>query len=179
MATLSAMSGAVWVAHRPALVPPPAASIGAAKPRDLVDDLKQAAIKGSGLVEISEGDVNRHLARMLSGKTGAELGNWVKFEQLHVDLQPGLAGLTLVWDVQGHRSTATVNLKVSRLDKVFRVEVTGGAYGRLSVPRGLLRPLAPALIELSETLHEEIQALFQMNEVRIVQDKLVLDPHFP
>jgi hypothetical protein len=35
------------------------------------------------------------------------------------------------------------------------------------------------LQSLSETLHEEIQALFQMNEVRIAQDKLVLDPRFP
>ncbi len=178
-ATLSALTGAAWVAHRPALIEPPKEQKGNAKPRDLVDDLKQAVIKGSGLVEISEGEVNRHLARVLSAKANGTLDRWVKFERLHVALLPDLAQVTLVWDMHGHRSTATVDLRVSRLEKVFRVEVTGGAYGHLRVPRGLLRPLSPALLSLSETLHEEIQALFQMNEVRFAQDKLVLDPRFP
>jgi hypothetical protein len=178
-ATLSALTGAAWVAHRPALIKPHQELKGNAKPRDLVDDLKQAVIKGSSLVEISEGEVNRHLARVLSAKANVRLDSWVKFERLHVDLKPEVAEVTLVWDMHGHRSTATVDLTVSRLEKVFRVEVTGGAYGHLRVPRGLLRPLSPALQSLSETLHEEIQALFQMNEVRIAQDKLVLDPRFP
>lgn len=177
--TLGALTGAAWVAHRPATIQPPQEQKGNAKPRDLVDGLKQAVIKGSGLVEISEGEVNRHLERVLSARTDVSLERWVKFERLHVALLPDLAQLTLVWDMRGHRSTATVDLTVSRLEKVFRVEVTGGAYGHLRVPRGLLRPLSPALKSLSQTLHEEIQALFQMNEVRIAQGKLVLDPRFP
>lgn len=178
-ATLSALTGAVWVAHRPALIQPLQVVKEGAKPRELVDDLKQAVIKGSGLVEISEGDINRHLARVLAVKENAALERWVKFERLHVNLQPEVAQFILIWNVYGHRSTVTVDLKVSRLEKVFRVEVIGGAYGHLHVPRGLLRPLAPILQNLSETLHEEIQALFQMNELRIAQDKLVLDPRFP
>lgn len=177
--TLGALTGAAWVAHRPATIQPPQEQKGNAKPRDLVDGLKQAVIKGSGLVEISEGEVNRHLERVLTAKANATLDRWVKFERLHVALLPDLAQVTLIWDMHGHRSTATVDLTVSRLEKVFRVEVTGGAYGHLRVPRGLLRPLAPALQNLSQTLHEEIQALFQMNEVRIAQGKLVLDPRFP
>lgn len=178
-ATLSALTGAAWVAHRPRVIQPPQELKGNAKPRDLVDDLKQAVIKGSGLVEISEGELNRHLARVLSARANAKLDPWVKFERLHVDLKPEVAEVTLVWDLHGHRSTATVDLKVSRLEKVFRVEVVGGAYGHLRVQRGLLRPLSPVLQSLSGTLHEEIQALFHMNEVRIAQDKLVLDPRFP
>ncbi len=179
MTTLSALAGAAWVAHRPAPVPVPVVPKAGAKPRDLVDDLKQAAIKGSGIVEISEGELNRHLGRVLTAQVQPPLSDWAKFEVLHVDLEPDVANVTLVWDVKGHRSTATVALKVVRLEKVFRVEVVGGAYGHLPVPRGLLRPLAPALRGLSDVLNDEIQALFQMNEVAIAQNKLVLDPHFP
>jgi len=179
MTTLSALAGAAWVAHRPAPVPAPAVPKAGTKPRDLVDDLKQAAIKGSGIVEISEAELNRHLSRVLTAKVQKPITSWVKFEVLHVDLEPDVAHVTLVWDVKGHRSTATIALKVSRLEKVFRVEVVGGAFGHLPVARGLLRPLAPALRGLSDVLNDEIQALFQMNEVTIAQNKLVLDPHFP
>jgi hypothetical protein len=42
-----------------------------------------------------------------------------------------------------------------------------------------MRPLRPALISLSAVLKEEIQALFQMNQVRIAEGKLSLDPRFP
>jgi hypothetical protein len=179
MTTLSALAGAAWVAHRPAAVPAPSPPKAGAKPRDLVDDLKQAAIKGSGVVEIQEAELNRHLARVLTAKVQPPISDWAKFEVLHIDLEPDVAHVTLAWDVKGHRSTATVALKVMRLEKVFRVEVIGGAYGHLTVPRGFLRPLAPALRDLSDALNEEIQALFQMNEVAIAQNKLVLDPHFP
>ncbi len=179
MIMLSALAGAAWVAHRPVpLKSSEAAKLGA-KPRDLIDDLKQAAIKGSGMVEINEGELNRHLSRVLTGKMASSLGQSVKFDRLNVDFEPEVAHLTLVWNVLGHPSTATVDLKVDRLEKVFRVEVVGGAYGHLTVPRGFLRPLAPALRGLSDALHEEIQALFQMNEVTFAQNKLVLDPRFP
>jgi len=158
---------------------PPEAVKAGAKARDIMDDLKQAAIKGSGIVEINEGELNRHLGRVLDARVAPSLGQWVKFERLNVDLEPEVAHITMMWDLHGHRSTATVDLKVERLEKVFRIEVVGGAYGHLAVPRGLLRPLVPALRGLSEALHEEIQALFQMNEVTFAQNKLVLDPRYP
>lgn len=179
MIMLSALAGAAWVAHRPAPIKLSEAAKAGAKPRDLVDELKQAAIKGSGTVEIHEGELNRHLSRVLTGRVAPALGQSVKFDRLNVDFEPEVAHVTLLWSVLGHASTATVDLKVDRLEKVFRVEVVGGAYGHLAVPRGFLRPLAPALRGLSDALHEEIQALFQMNEVTFAQNKLVLDPRFP
>ena len=180
MTALSALAGAAWVAHRPAPVKaqPDVVKAGV-KPRDIMDELKQAAIKGSGMVEINEGELNRHLGRVLTARVTPSLGGWVKFDRLHVDLEPEVAHVTMMWDLHGHRSTATVDLKVERREKVFRIEVIGGAYGHLAVPRGFLRPLVPALRGLSEALHEEIQALFQMNEVTVAQNKLVLDPRYP
>lgn len=177
--TLSALGGAAWVAHRPVTLPPGVAIKGGGKNRDPVDDLKQAAIKGAGVIVISETEVNRHLEKVLSARRQGPLARWVQFENLHLDLEPEVAHVTLVWNVSGHWSTATVDLSVVRLEKNFRIEIVGGAYGHLKVPRGLLRPLAPALQSLNEALQEEIHALFQMNQVRVAEHKLVLDPRFP
>ena len=179
LTALSALAGAAWVAHRPVTVPTGVAVKKGNKHRDLVDDLKQTAIKGSGVFEISEAELNRHLEKVLAAKIQVPLNRWVRFESLSMELEAEVAHLTIVWDISGHRSTATVDLSVKRLEKIFRVEVVGGAYGHLKVPRGLLRPLYPALRGLSEVLQEEIQALFQMNQVRVAVDKLVLDTRFP
>jgi hypothetical protein len=59
------------------------------------------------------------------------------------------------------------------------VQLVGGRYGQLEVPRGLLRPLQPLLRQLGSVFAEEIGALFQMNQVRVAQGRLVLDPRFP
>ena len=179
LTTLSALAGAAWVAHRPVTLPEGGAITGGGKNRDPVDDLKQAAIKGAGVIVINEAEVNRHLGKVLSARRQGPLSRWVQFKNLHLDLEPDVAHATLVWNVSGHYSTATVDLRVARLEKNFRIEIVGGAYGHLKVPRGLLRPLAPVLQSLSEALQEEIHALFQMNQVRVAEHKLVLDPRFP
>ncbi|MEN3943925.1 hypothetical protein WJU23_21665 [Prosthecobacter sp. SYSU 5D2] len=179
LTALSALAGAAWVAHRPVPVAPVEAPKPGARQRELVDDLKQAAIKRSALFEVSEAELNRHLARVLTASLPAPVGDWVQFERLAVELEPDLARATLVWKLHEHRSTATVDFRVLRLEKTFRVEVVGGSYGHLEVPHGMLRPLAPALEKLAAVLKDEIQALFQMNQIQLAQDKLVLDPRFP
>lgn len=177
---LSSLAGAAWVGHRAADLTGLSGSTSAqeGKPRDILDDLHQAAIKRSALMEISEADLNRHLAETLTATVARPAGKWAAFDRLVVDLEPDIARVTLVWNIKGHRTTAAVDFKVQREEKVFRVEITGGSYGHLTVPRGMLRPLTPALDSLSRILAEEIQALFQMNQVQIAKDKLVLDPRF-
>lgn len=179
MTVLSALSGAAWVAHRPAILPPLPEPRHEGRHRDLVDEMKQASIKGAGVLEVSQAEINRHLARVLAASLHESLGGRVKMEAVRVDLQDELAHVIVVWNVLGHRSTVTVDLAVKRLEKVFRIEVAGGAYGHLPVPRGMLRPLAPVLRGLGEALSPEIQALFQMNQVNIARGKLLLDPRFP
>jgi hypothetical protein len=175
---LSALAGAAWVAHRPLTLPAVVVK-EPGKATDMLDDIKQATIKGSAEIEISEAELNRHLEKVLTARMADAFGKSVRFEKLHLNLDPGVAHATLAWDIAGNRQTATVDLTVTHLDKVFRVEVVGGAYGHLQVPRGLMRPLRPALMSLSTTLKEEIQTLFQMNQVRIAEGKLSLDPRFP
>ncbi|WP_133795210.1 hypothetical protein [Prosthecobacter fusiformis] len=179
LAALSALAGAAWVAHRPVDVAPVEPPKPGARQRELVDDLKQAAIKRSAIFEIGEAELNRHLSKALVGTLPEPAGKWAQFDRVALELEPGIAHATLVWNVRGHLTTATVDFQVERLDQTFRVEVIGGSYGHLKVPQGMLRPLAPALKKIAAALQEEIHVLFQMNQIQIAQDKLLLDPRFP
>ena len=173
---ISALAGAAWVAHRPAEVPDVSL-----KPRqdDLLDMLRQAAIKRAAVMEVSEADVNLHLARTLKGRLGASLGDWVVYEGARVDLEPGVARVFLVWSLKGQRRTASVDLTISRDEHDYHIEMLRGAYGHLHMPRGMMRPLYPALRAVAETLDPEIKALFQMTRITIAKDKLLRDPRFP
>jgi len=175
---VSMLAGATWVAYRPADLPKAAAS-STAKAEDLLDILRQTAIKRAAVIEVSEADINRHLATTLSGKIPGMLGGWVAFEGARVDLEPGSARLLLIWNVKGGIRTASVDLDISRADKEFRVELLRGAYGHLQMPRGMMRLLYPSLEAVAEALDPEIRALFQMNQITIAKGKLVLDPRFP
>jgi hypothetical protein len=175
---ISLLAGATWVAHRPADLPKVAAT-NPAKVDDLIDNLRQTTIKRAAVMEISEADINRHLATTLAGKIPVMLGGWVAFDGARLDLEPDSARLILIWKIKGYTHTASIDLAISRDNKDFRVEVMRGAYGHLHMPRGMMRPLYPSLKALAEALDPEIRALFLMNQITIARDKLVLDPRFP
>jgi hypothetical protein len=172
------LAGAAWVAHRP--VPLSYISVSnPAKADDLVDMMRQTVIKRAAVMEISEAEINRHLATTLKGKVADMFGGWVAFEGARIDLEPDSARLFLIWKIQGHTRTASVDLAVSRDEDNFHVEVLRGAYGHLQMPRGMMRPLYPSLRAVAEALDPEIRTLFQMTKITITKDKLVLDPRFP
>lgn len=177
----SALSGAVWVAHRPAGWPELQRPDPARKPPlSVLDQLGQAAIKRSAPFEISEARLNEYLHVTLAPALAAgALKRWLTLESPQIDLQEGRAALRLRWRLGGrHACDLTVNLALKREDDHYRVEITDGAYGRLRVPRGLLHPVRGALARLAAALEPEINALFQMNQVRLTEDKLLLDPRF-
>lgn len=179
LTALSALAGAAWVAHRPGDLPALEAPRPGARQRELVDDLKQAAIKRSALFEVSEAELNRHLAKVVTSRMDSPADSWATFDRLALELQPDVAHAILAWNLQGHEVTASVGFRVDRRENTFRIQVVDGSYGRLKVPAGLMRPMLPALEKLATVLQDEIQALFQMNQIRIAQDKLILDPRFP
>ncbi len=172
------LAGAAWVAHRPAETPKILAS-QSAKTEDLVDTLRQAAIKRAAVIEISEADINRYLATTLNGKIDGMLGGWVTFDGARLDLEPDRARLYVMWKIHGHTRTASVDLAVRRDGNHFQVDLLSGAYGHLQMPRGMMRPIYPSLRALAEALDPEIRALFQMTQITLDKDKLVLDSRFP
>ncbi len=175
---ISLLAGAAWVAHRPADLPK-AAAPSAGKADDLLDMMRQTIIKRAAVMEISEAEINRHLATTLAGKIPGALGGWVAFEGARIDLEPNNARLILIWKIKGYTRTASVDFAISRDDKDFHVVVLRGAYGHLQMPRGMMRPIYPSLEALAGALDPEIRALFQMTQITIAKDKLVLDPSFP
>lgn len=189
LTVFSALTGAAWVAHRAPRVEELRAAIAGnanGNGRDLLDLLRQTAMKRSGTgrggaaIEISEADINRYLQRRLKGTLPAALAGWVTFDGVLIDLHNDVATLHLLWALGGsHASGASVDFGVRREGDAFRVELRGGAYGHLRVPRGMMRPLAPALDRVVAALQPEIEALFQMNQITLMEDKVVLDPRFP
>lgn len=175
---ISLLAGAAWVANRPAELPKVAAP-NTAKAEDLLDTLNQTAIKRAAVIEISEADINRHLATTLSGKIQGVLGGEVFFDGARIDLEPNNARLILIWKIHGYTRTTSVDLAINRDEKEFHVVVMRGAYGHLQMPRGMMRPLDPFLQALAAAMDPEIRALFQMTQITIAKDKLVLDPSFP
>lgn len=175
---ISALAGAVWVAHRPAELPAPSTAKNG-RTDDILDLMRQSAIKRAAPMLVSEDDVNRHLSSIIAGRMRAKAGDWVAFEGVRIDLEPDSARLFLVWKIKGHERTASVDLAISREGEEFHVEILRGAYGHLKMPRGMMRPLYPALQSVAEALDPEIRALFQMTKITIAKDKLILDPRFP
>ena len=175
---ISALAGAAWVAHRPAALPisPPA---NHAKADDILDMMRQTAIKRAAVMEISEAEVNRHLATTLTARIANPLGDWAAFDGARLDLETDSARLFLIWKLKGHVRTVSVDLAISRDEDHFNVELLRGSYGHLDMPRGMMRPLYPVLRAVAEALDPEIRALFQMTKITIAKDKLVLDPRFP
>ena len=175
---LSALGGAAWVAHRPEPLPAAAPLVEKAKAPDLLDDLRQASIKRAGIIEVKEADLNRYLSSILPGRLGSTLESWMKIVDARADLEPGKARIILVWNILGHPRTASVDLVVQRVGDHFHVEMLGGALGHLGLPRGFMRPLDPALRVVADALDPEIRALFQMTQITVAKDKLVLDSRF-
>ena len=179
LAGISLLAGAAWVAQRPVEMPKAAAPAKNGKNDDLLDILRQTAIKRAAVIEISEADLNRYLSTTLSGKVKGAAGGWIAFEGARIDLEAEHAWLILIWRIHGQTRTASVDLAVEREDDHFHVEVLRGAYGHLRLPRGMMRPLYPSLKVVTDALDPEIRALFQMTRITIAKDKLVLDPRFP
>lgn len=176
---LSALGGATWVAHRPETLPETAPAVESGKEIDLLDDLRQAAIKRATVITIKEADLNRYLASTLSNRVAGTMEHAFSLRGVRVDLELSVAHVVLFWDIYGHRRTASVDMAITREDDHFHVELLSGAFGHLRLPRGLMRPLYPTLDTVTEALEQEINALFQMTQITLIKDKLVLDSRFP
>lgn len=177
----SALTGAAWVAHRPAERSALQAQEGDRKPtQGVLDQLAQAAIKRSAPFEISESRLNEHLAESVASRPAWGVAkSWWCLEAPEVDLREGGAVLRLRWRLaEAHVCDLTVNLRLKREESEFHCEIVDGAYGRLKVPRGLLHPAKAVLSHLADVLRPEIDALFAMNQIQIVEDQLLLDPRF-
>ena len=149
-----------------------------ARSEDLASQLEQAVIKQSSPLEFSEGQLNHFFAAKLRGSQKGRSAWLGKFDRVLLDLDADVCHLHLCWSIAGHPVVARVDLRLERRERKFHIEVLGGAYGKLQVPRGALTPLLPALRELAQACEPELKALFKIPKIHIVKDKLMLDPRF-
>ncbi len=147
-------------------------------PHDLVSMLQQTAVRPNAAAELDEGELNDHIANRLQASPKGIAARFADPDAVLLDLSPGVCRINVCWLVFGHRVVGAVDVAVQRTDKDFQVEIVRGAYGRLEVPRALLPPLLPVLKTLTRVAKPEIDALFKLPHIKIVQDKVLLDTKF-
>lgn len=176
--SLSGLTAAAWVGHRTPDLSGVAGADGSGPAVDISDALEQAEIKRSAPIEITEADLNRYLAATVAGVQKGRTEKVFAFEKMLIDMEPGIARVTLCWLAYGHRTTTSLDLKVSAAGSLHRVEIVKGFYGKLPVARGFTLPILPAYQALASACDAEVKRLFNMTKIQIAKDKLVLDPRF-
>jgi hypothetical protein len=172
-ATIESHRSADW-SHVKGLSAPAA---GKETPPDLLLRMEQVAFRRTAAMELTEAEVNRYLTRVVSGIQHGPTAAAARFERVALDFEPGLCRVIFSWNVAGRGpASATLDFTVKREGENFVVEPRQGSYGRLPVPRGMMVALMPALRSLCATLEDEVRAVFEMNQIRFVQDKVILDP---
>lgn len=179
LAWLSLLTAAVIEAHRaPAWavnLPSPAEPIP--PPPNLMERMEQGLFKRNAPLVLTETEINRYLNAHLAAQDSGSLAKSRQIRHYDVQCLPGGFEIRLLWrGSHPHPSTATLQFTLRRQGNQFIIEPTTGTYGRLTVPRGFMSPLVPALQSLAQALKPEIDTAFQMNQIRFEQDQLVLDP---
>jgi hypothetical protein len=157
---------------------------------DLLDRMEQSIWHRNAELNISEADVNRYLAATISGTQRGVTSKLASFDRvaLHFQAAPpaqpnqpaplGSCTVWFRWTSFGGPCTASIEFTIRRENTHYVVEPVGGSYGRLPVFRGAVAALIPACRSLTSVFEEEIKTLFQMNQITIVNNKVVLEPRF-
>jgi hypothetical protein len=93
--SLSGLTGAAIVGHRTPDLTGVSEVGNPLEVNDIADVLAQAVIKRSAPLEITESDLNQFLAASLIGRQKGKTGELVTFEKALVDLEQGVARITL------------------------------------------------------------------------------------
>jgi hypothetical protein len=176
---LGLLTAAAIQSHRPApwttLKGPSVKS--KASSANLMELMEQSVFRKNTALEISEADMNQYLSNIIAGKQSGLSGPYATFERVALDFEPGTCQVCLSWTLPGgHRSTSDLVFTLERKGNEYIIEPRQGHYGRLPLPRGMMATMTPVLQSLCATLHDELRTVFQMNQIRFAQDKLVLDP---
>lgn len=146
----------------------------------LVGAILAATNKRTAPLTLSEARINEYLRqRVKTAPNLAAAAQWITGKPPTIALEKDHAQLRLRWLIGDTLpQDVSVRFSVYRHREKFFVEIIDGAYGRLQVPRGLLWPINPAMQSLADALEEEIEAVFEMNQMSFEPKKVVLDPRF-
>lgn len=160
-------------------------------------DVKSAlmlAMQSNAPVTLTEGEINRWLAKTLVTRQGGVLGEKISLDRVYVRLENERAEIIMARHCFGYPFTVSMYLTIERSfdakGPVTNIHPTGGSYvknfpqiliggrfGQVPVPQGFLYLLLPAYKKLAAQFPEEIDlALVKMARIRIEPQKLILDP---
>jgi hypothetical protein len=171
-------------------------------PPDLLDRMEKSIWLRNSTLDISEADVNRYLAATVTGNQRGATSKFSGFDRVALSFRaaqpaqparpaqkdkpaqpaqeghPATCTVWFQWTSFHIPCTASVEFTLRREKTNFVVEPIRGAYGRLPVFRGALATVIPACRSLCGAFEDEIKTLFQMNQITILNNKVVLDPRF-
>jgi hypothetical protein len=164
--------------------------------RDVKTALDQA-IQNKTPLTLTEGEINRWLAKTLVTRQGGLFDDKVSLDQVVVRLENERAEIIMARRCFGHPFTVSMYVKIERsydaMGPLTTVHPSGGPYvedfpqlaiggrfGQLTVPQGFLHLVMPAYQQLAAEFSEEIHiAVVKMAKLRIEPQKLILDPREP
>lgn len=170
--------------------------ISAPLERDVKAALDQA-IRNDAPLTLTEGEINRWLAKTLVTRQGGLFDDKVSLDQVLVRLENERAEIIMARRCFGHPFTVSMYVKIERsfdaMGPMTTVHPSGGAYvknfpqlaiggrfGQLTVPQGFLHLVMPAYKKLAAEFSKEIDlAVVKMARLRIEPQKLILDPREP
>ena len=151
---------------------------------DLLDQMEKSVWHRSASLDISEADVNHYLAATVSGSQRGVSSPLASFDRVALHFQPAQNNQPqkcvawFQWTSFNMPCTASIEFTLKREKSNYVVEPVSGTFGRLPVFRGALAVLIPACRSLGAAFEEEIHALFQMNQITFMKNKVVLEPRF-
>jgi hypothetical protein len=183
---LAFLTAAAVESHRPAPLDGVEGLTAAAKASapDLLDRMEQAVWHRNNNLEITETDINRYIATAVSGSQKGVSSALASFDRVAVNLVPARKDrpqscvVWFRWTSFGIPCTASMEFTLKREQNNYVIEPVRGTFGRLPVFRGALTALVPGCRSLAAAFEEEIHALFQMNQITFVENKVVLEPRF-
>lgn len=166
---------------------------GPVQVRDLEEVLTRSVANGHE-VTLSEGEINRWLAKELAFVQKGALAGVVREGRVWVRLGDGVAELIVERRVLGLRMTWSMFVQIHQEQLTDRIHkevllhggpyaqgvpamLRGGRFGRVVLPQGYLHLVLAEFGRLAAGFPDEIHlALEEMLSVRILEGKLVLNP---
>lgn len=136
--------------------------------------LKDALDENIAEVTLDEDAVNDYLAETLLPNDTGIVGALVRHGRVWLRFRDGRATLCLERSVLGHRSSIEVHIEVNARDRGHSLILTGGRFGQVPVPAGLVHMVVPVLEALRTTYQKEIEYLVAAKLITFAEGKMIV-----
>ena len=148
--------------------------------QDLLNLLSSAVAARNETVAIREDEINNYIAAHLEANQEGYSGKYVDFKGVWVDFSKDKCVIYMERETFGRTSTIGLELKISREGDKFLTQFTAAHFGRMKLPSGFLLLVKHSYDRLAKDVFpKELELIFQMNQIRFDEDRMVLDPRFP